>query len=177
MKHIAYLSLGSNLGDRVRNLQQAVAALGAAGVQVTGISSIYETEPVDYTDQAWFLNLAVAVETEMAPVELLQTTQRIEAQMGRKKTVPKGPRLIDLDILLYDDEIIDLPELQIPHPAMHLRRFVLRPLTEIAPEARHPGMHQSIAELLAQSMDSSAVRILGRLQSEGRTRNVDEEEK
>lgn len=150
------------MGERVRNLQEAVAALGDAGIKIIRVSSLYETEPVDYTNQAWFVNQAVAVETEMAPMELLQTAQRIETQMGRTKTVPKGPRLIDLDILLYNDEIIDLPELQIPHPAMHLRRFVLQPLAEIAPDALHPGMHRSVAELLAQSTDSSAVRILGK---------------
>ena len=150
------------MGERVRNLQEAVAALGDAGIKIIRVSSLYETEPVDYTNQAWFVNQAVAVETEMAPMELLQTAQRIETQMGRTKTVPKGPRLIDLDILLYNDEIIDLPELQIPHPAMHLRRFVLQPLAEIAPDALHPEMHRRVAELLAQSTDSSAVRILGK---------------
>jgi 2-amino-4-hydroxy-6-hydroxymethyldihydropteridine diphosphokinase len=160
VKHSVYLSLGSNLGDRAKNLRDAIAALRKAGVDVTRISSIYETEPVDYLDQPWFLNIAVAAETELPAVALLKALRQIEADMGSNKIVPKGPRLIDLDILLYSDETIDTPELQVPHPGMHLRRFVLEPLAEIAPNVRHPVSGLSATEMLANSLDKSTVRKL-----------------
>jgi 2-amino-4-hydroxy-6-hydroxymethyldihydropteridine diphosphokinase len=153
-----YLSLGSNLGDRVKNLQAAITALREAGVDVTRISSTYETEPVDYLDQPWFLNMAVEAETELAPQALLQTLRAIEAKMGSKKRIAKGPRLIDMDILLYADEVIDTAELQIPHPRMGLRRFVLEPLAEIAPNVRHPISGLRASEMLHQTSDKSAVR-------------------
>ena len=160
MKHNVYLSLGSNLGDRARNLRDAIAALRKAGIDVTRISSMYETEPVDYLDQPWFLNIAIEAETELAAAALLQNLRGIEAQMGSKKLVSKGPRLIDLDILLYGDETIDTPELQVPHTRMHLRRFVLEPLAEIAPNVCHPVSGLSAAEMLANSPDKSTVRKL-----------------
>jgi len=153
-----YLLLGSNVGDRPKNLGDALAALPKSGVNVKRISSIYETEPVDYLDQPWFLNLAVEAETELAPSKLLQTLRGIEAQMGSKKQIAKGPRLIDMDILLFGNEVIDTPELQVPHPRMHLRRFVLQPLAEIAPTVQHPVSHQSISDLLDRMPDKSAVR-------------------
>jgi 2-amino-4-hydroxy-6-hydroxymethyldihydropteridine diphosphokinase len=148
------------VGDRARNLQGAIAALRKAGVDVTRISSMFETEPVDYLDQPWFLNCAVEAETELPAVALLKALRQIEADMGSKKLVSKGPRLIDLDILLYDDETIDTPELQVPHPRMHLRRFVLEPLAEIAPNVRHPVYGLSAAEMLANLPDKSSVRKL-----------------
>jgi 2-amino-4-hydroxy-6-hydroxymethyldihydropteridine diphosphokinase len=160
VKKTVYLSLGSNVGDRARNLQGAIAALRKAGVDVTRISSMFETEPVDYLDQPWFLNCAVEAETELPAVALLKALRQIEADMGSKKLVSKGPRLIDLDILLYDDETIDTPELQVPHPRMHLRRFVLEPLAEIAPNVRHPVYGVSAAEMLANLPDKSSVRKL-----------------
>jgi len=160
VKHNVYLSLGSNLGDRAKNLQDAIAALRKAGIEVTRISSMYETEPVDYLDQPWFLNCAVEAETELPAVALLKALRQIEADMGSKKLVAKGPRLIDLDILLYGEEAIDTPELQVPHPRMHLRRFVLEPLAEIAPNVRHPVSGLSAAEMLANSPDKSTVRKL-----------------
>jgi 2-amino-4-hydroxy-6-hydroxymethyldihydropteridine diphosphokinase len=141
-------------------LQGAIAALRKAGVDVTRISSMFETEPVDYLDQPWFLNCAVEAETELPAVALLKALRQIEADMGSKKLVSKGPRLIDLDILLYDDETIDTPELQVPHPRMHLRRFVLEPLAEIAPNVRHPVYGLSAAEMLANLPDKSSVRKL-----------------
>jgi len=159
MKKTVYLSLGSNLGDRAKNLRDAIAALGNAGVSVVRVSSIYETEPVDYLDQPWFLNCVVEAETELAALDLLYTLRGIEAQMGSKKLIAKGPRLIDIDILLYGNEIIDTPELQIPHPGMHLRRFVLEPLAEVAPSVQHPVSHLSISELLTRTPDKSAVRV------------------
>ena len=163
MKQTVYLSLGSNVGDRAKNLQNAIAALGKLGVQVERVSSVYETEPVDYLDQPWFLNCAAEAETELPPLGLLQTLRGLEAQMGSKKLIAKGPRLIDIDILLYGNEIIDTPELQVPHPRMHLRRFVLQPLAEIAPSVQHPVSHLSISELLARTSDKSVVRVVAAL--------------
>lgn len=154
------MSLGSNLGDRARNLREAIAAVRNAGIDVTRISSAYETEPVDYLDQPWFLNMAAEAETELAPAVLLQALRGIETQMGSKKLIAKGPRLIDMDILLYGDEVIDTPELQVPHPSMHLRRFVLEPLAEIAPNMRHPISGLNVSEMLAQTPDKSVVRKL-----------------
>ena len=161
VKKTVYLSLGSNLDDRVKNLRDAIAALANAPVHVVRVSSVYETEPVDYLEQSWFLNCAVEAETELAALELLHTLRPIEAQMGSKKLVAKGPRLIDIDILLYGNEVIDTPELQIPHPRMHLRRFVLQPLAEIAPNARHSVSGLSATEMLDRTPDKSAVRKFG----------------
>ena len=160
MKHKVYLSLGSNLGDRAKNLREAIAALPKAGIDVTRISSVYETEPVDYLDQPWFVNMAAEAETELAPAALLQALRGIETQMGSRKLIAKGPRLIDMDILLCGDKVIDTPELQVPHPRMHLRRFVLEPLAEIAPNLRHPVLGLNVAEVLAQTPDKSVVRKL-----------------
>ena len=158
--HIIYLSLGSNVGDRANNLRRAIAALEAAGVRVRKISSIYETEPVDLREQPWFLNCVVEAATELPAGELLKKLRQIESLMGSKKIVAKGPRLIDLDILLYGDELIDTPELQVPHPRMHLRRFVLVPFAEIAPALRHPSWDATAADLLARTPDKSVVRKL-----------------
>jgi len=153
-----YLSLGSNVGEREENLRAAIAALSGAGVRVTRVSALYETEPVDYLEQAWFLNCVVEGETEKAAVELLRSLRGIETRMGSKKLVAKGPRLIDMDILLYGQQTIDSPELQVPHPRMHSRRFVLVPLAEIAPEVIHPIFVATASELLAKTPDRSVVR-------------------
>jgi 2-amino-4-hydroxy-6-hydroxymethyldihydropteridine diphosphokinase len=153
-----YLSLGSNVGDRDENLKAAIAALPAAGVQVRRVSSFYETEPVDYLDQAWFLNCVVQAETELPPLELLRRLRGVEARMGSKKLIAKGPRLIDIDILLYGQETMDTSELQVPHPRMAQRRFVLVPLAEIAPGLRHPSWSGTAQELLAETPDKSEVR-------------------
>ena len=160
VKQKVYLSLGSNLGDRDKNLRDAIAALPKAGIEVTRISSVYETEPVDYLDQPWFVNMAAEAETELAPAALLQALRGIERQMDSKKLIAKGPRLIDMDILLYGDEVIDTPELQVPHTRMHLRRFVLEPLAEIAPNLQHPVLGLNVSEMLAQTPDKSVVRKL-----------------
>jgi 2-amino-4-hydroxy-6-hydroxymethyldihydropteridine diphosphokinase len=155
-----YLSLGSNVGDRAKNLRDAIASLRKAGIDVTQISSIYETEPVDYLDQPWFLNMAVEAKTELNAVDLLHALRAIETQMGSRKLIAKGPRLIDMDILSFGDAVIETPELQVPHPRMHLRRFVLQPLAEIAPNLQHPVLHVSVSQMLAMSSDKSAVRLV-----------------
>jgi 2-amino-4-hydroxy-6-hydroxymethyldihydropteridine diphosphokinase len=155
-----YLSLGSNVGDRAKNLQDAIAALADAGIEVSRVSSSYETEPVDLREQPWFLNCVVEACTNLPPLDLLQALRAIETRMGSKKLVAKGPRLIDIDILLYGDDTIDTPELQIPHPRIHLRRFVLAPLVEIAPQSRHPLSGLTAAEMLARAKDESQVRKL-----------------
>lgn len=156
--HQIYLSLGSNLGDRLAQLRAAVVELPAAGITSKRISSIYETEPVDYLDQPWFLNGVVEAETNLSPLALLDAVGAIETKLGRAGTIPKGPRSIDLDILLYDSETIAMPRLQIPHPRLHLRRFVLVPLAELAPDLRHPAWRGEVSQLLATAEDRSEVR-------------------
>jgi len=155
--HGVYLSLGSNLGDRVAMLRTAIDSLAAVEIRVTRVSSFYETEPVDYLDQPWFLNCVVEAETSLAPMEVLRALRGLETKLGSKKEFAKGPRLLDMDILLYGDETIDLPELQIPHPRMLQRKFVLAPLAEIAPRLKHPAWPADAAELLAKSADQSRV--------------------
>ena len=146
MHNLVYLSLGSNIGDRAGHLNMAIARLRAFG-EVVAVSSFYETEPVEFTAQAWFLNCAVALDTEKTPKELLAGILDIEQQLGRRRGQKKGPRIIDIDILLFGDSIIEDPGLRIPHPAMHERRFVLEPLAEIAPDVIHPVVKQTIRQL------------------------------
>jgi 2-amino-4-hydroxy-6-hydroxymethyldihydropteridine diphosphokinase len=155
---IVYLSLGSNIGDRAANLKAAIAALPAAGVRVRKVSAFYETEPVDYLQQDWFLNCVVEGETESPAGTLLTKLREIEMRMGSKKVIAKGPRILDIDILLYGDETIATPELQVPHPRMTQRRFVLVPLVEIAPNVKHPSWRATAADLLAATADCSEVR-------------------
>jgi len=155
-----YLSLGANMGDRARNIARAIEELRASGVRVTRESSLYETEPVEMLSQDWFLNCVVEAETELAAPLLMETLLGIERKLGRERRVPKGPRLIDLDILLYGAEIVRLPQLEIPHPRMGERKFVLVPFAEIAPGLRHPVSGKTIAEMLAETTDRSEVRLL-----------------
>jgi len=154
---IAYLSLGSNIGDREAHLREAIERLGGTG-RVTAVSSFYETEPVEFTRQAWFLNCVVALETAWIPQELMARLLVIEGEMGRQRTQKKGPRTIDIDILLFGDSIIDTSDLKIPHPAMTQRRFVLEPLAEIASDMQHPMMKKSIRELLKDLPPGQAVK-------------------
>lgn len=148
MKRTAYLSLGSNLGDREANLHTAIARLRELG-SVSRVSALYETEPVEVAgQQPWFLNCAAAVETELTPLQFLKSMLAIEHSMGRERTEPKGPRTIDMDIIFFGDEVVDTKELSVPHPAMQHRRFVLAPLAEIAPEAMHPVLRRTALELL-----------------------------
>jgi 2-amino-4-hydroxy-6-hydroxymethyldihydropteridine diphosphokinase len=142
----AYLSLGSNLDDRAVNLNIAITGLAELG-RVEIASSLYETEPVGFAAQPWFLNCAVKLSTEKMPKQLLSGVLDLERQMGRRRLEKKGPRIIDIDILLFGNSIIDTKELVVPHPAMHQRRFVLEPLVEIAPEIRHPVFKRTVREL------------------------------
>ncbi len=167
VRETAYLSLGSNLGDRAANLCAALAQLDVAG-RVLAVSAMYETQPVDVPDNApddapnqpWFLNCVAAIETEKTPRELLQLALQIEAAMGRLRMRKKGPRNIDIDIVLFGDRVVDEPGLRIPHPALEQRRFVLEPLVEIAPEARHPELGKTARELLAALGSGQTVRRL-----------------
>lgn len=149
MSKIVYLSLGSNVGDRTRNLRAAIDELTLAGVAVRRVSSTYETAPLDLTDQPMFLNLVVEAETALMPRQLLARTARIERSLGRKRTVAKGPRTIDIDILLYGSSVINTIDLTVPHPRLAARRFVLEPLAEIAPDLRHPVTRRTAREMLA----------------------------
>jgi 2-amino-4-hydroxy-6-hydroxymethyldihydropteridine diphosphokinase len=157
MGNIAYLSLGSNIGDREVHLRDAIVRLSPCG-QVKTVSSFYETEPVEFTDQEWFMNCAVALETELAPDQLIARLLEIEKEMGRERNQKKGPRIIDIDILLFGDLVVNAPDLTIPHPAMTTRRFVLEPLTEIAPEVLHPVLKKTIRELLEELPAGQTVR-------------------
>jgi 2-amino-4-hydroxy-6-hydroxymethyldihydropteridine diphosphokinase len=153
-----YIALGTNVGEREANLLQALRLLPESGVHVRRVSSIYETEPVDYLDQEWFLNMVLEAQTELDALDLLNALRVIESRMGSKKAFAKGPRKIDLDILLYGNDSIDTPELEVPHPRMLERKFVLIPLAEIAPSHRHPSWKSGVAHLLAASTDRSAVK-------------------
>jgi 2-amino-4-hydroxy-6-hydroxymethyldihydropteridine diphosphokinase len=143
-----YLSLGSNVGDRDANLREAIERLAPA-LRVLRVSPVYETEPVDYTDQSWFLNLAVKAETDLSPTQLLARVAVIERALGRIRTTPKGPRTIDIDILLYGDAVVRTARLEIPHPRMAARRFVLTPLADLAPDLCHPVTRHTVREMLA----------------------------
>jgi len=146
MHKVVYLSLGSNLGDRDANLRNAIERLRGVGNPVA-ISSFYETEPIDVVSQPWFLNCAVKLDTEKMPRQLITAILSLEQEMGRQRKQQKAPRTIDIDILLFGSSIIEIPSLTIPHPRMHERRFVLEPLAEIAPDARHPVFKRTIREL------------------------------
>ena len=151
--HTVYLSLGSNIGNREKHLQDAVGMLAAPNLEILRVSPLYETEPVDYRDQGWFLNLVVEAQTSLFPLMLLSRTARVERSLGRIRTIAKGPRTIDVDILLYGRSIIRSPRLEVPHPRMAERRFVLAPLADLVPELRHPLTHKSIREMVQSAPD------------------------
>jgi 2-amino-4-hydroxy-6-hydroxymethyldihydropteridine diphosphokinase len=144
-----YFSLGSNIGDRELALQTAVEKLHTPDLQIIRISSVYETAPVGLKAQPDFLNIVLQADTSLFPVRLLHRIQSIEREMGRKRLISKGPRTIDIDILLHGPFVVEMSDLQIPHPRMAERRFVLEPLHEIAPDIRHPVTRQTVREMLA----------------------------
>jgi 2-amino-4-hydroxy-6-hydroxymethyldihydropteridine diphosphokinase len=154
-----YLSLGSNIGNRARNLQAALEQLAAPDLRVLRTSPVYETEPVEYTAQRWFLNLVAEAATELLPMQLLLRIGRVERAMGRVRTVPKGPRTIDIDILFYGRTIVRSARLEIPHPRMAGRRFVLAPLADLAPDLRHPVIRKTVREML----DAAPKQVVRRL--------------
>jgi 2-amino-4-hydroxy-6-hydroxymethyldihydropteridine diphosphokinase len=145
---LVYLSLGSNRGDRAANLHRAMEELNREGVTVQRASALYKTEPMDFIPQAWFLNCAVEATTPLMPLQLLKAVKSVERALGRRPGVSKGPRAIDIDILLYENVVVRTAALTIPHERMTERRFVLVPLREIAPAARHPVNGKSVAEML-----------------------------
>jgi 2-amino-4-hydroxy-6-hydroxymethyldihydropteridine diphosphokinase len=152
-----YLSLGSNIGDREANLRKAVEQLASQDMRVLHTSRVYETEPVDFVDQAWFLNQVVEAETMLFPMQLLTRVSRVERDLGRKRIVRKGPRTIDIDILFYGAAVVETTRLEIPHPRMAERRFVLVPLAELAPDLRHPITHRTVRQML-ESAPPAVVR-------------------
>lgn len=157
VQKLVYLSLGSNLGNPEMELLRAIEYLGSLGT-VCKVSSFYKTEPVERTAQPWFVNCAVELKTDKMPRQLVKAILKLEESMGRKRTQDKGPRNIDIDILLFNNSIVDTKELTIPHPAMHQRRFVLEPLAEIAPQLRHPVLKKTVRELLAALHAGQAVQ-------------------
>lgn len=165
MPEIVYISIGSNLGDRKRNIKKAVELLADIG-DVTKLSALYCTEPVGFEDQGEFLNAVIEMRTRRLPFELLYACQKIENQMGRSRDIRWGPRNIDIDILFYGDRVMNTEQLILPHPLMQDRRFVLVPLSEIAPDAYHPLLKKTAQQLLAECPDTHRVEMCGSLDSD-----------
>lgn len=156
----AYLSLGSNMGNRQRNLEDALSLIkNYQGIKLEKISSFYETEPVGYVDQDWFLNAVVEIATDLTPQELLGVVGEIEEELGRVRTIRWGPRTIDVDILFYGGKMVVEENLEIPHPRIQERAFVLKPLGELAPYLIHPYYGQTVEELLGNLADAEEVKI------------------
>jgi 2-amino-4-hydroxy-6-hydroxymethyldihydropteridine diphosphokinase len=152
-----FLGLGSNMGDRAAMLEAAVRALESPRLHILRVSPVYETEPMDVPGQHWFLNQVAEAETDLFPLQLLHRTARVEAQLGRRRLAPKGPRTIDIDILLFGNSVVTTPSLEIPHPRFRSRRFVLAPLADLAPDLRDPVTRKTVRELLAE-LRGQAVR-------------------
>jgi len=158
-----YLGLGSNVGGREAMLQAAIDRLHSKDLRITRLSSVYETEPMDLSNQRWFLNLVAEAETTLFPMQLLARTSKVEILLGRKRGIPKGPRTIDIDVLLYGNAVIDTPALTVPHPRLSERRFVLAPLAELVPDLRHPVSRRSIRDLLGDLTGQTVRRVDFRL--------------
>ncbi len=156
MKRV-FLSLGSNLGSPLENVRKALAALPAKGIEVQRVSSFYRTEPVDFRRQPWFVNCVAEVATDLMPLQLLKALQSLERQLGRRKVVDKGPRTIDIDILLYENAVVQSRNLNIPHERLGHRKFVLVPLGELAANLRHPVTQHTVQEMLHETPDHSEV--------------------
>jgi dihydroneopterin aldolase/2-amino-4-hydroxy-6-hydroxymethyldihydropteridine diphosphokinase len=156
MSTIAFIGIGSNVGDKTANCQTAIEYLAEAG-RIIEVSSFYYTEPVGYKEQEDFINAAATLETNCSPAELLAICHAIEDRLGRRRTVRWGPRTVDLDILLYGDLVVSRPDLVIPHPLMAMRKFVLAPLVEIAPEVMHPLLNKTMLQLLSDLQNSHTV--------------------
>lgn len=161
--HLIYLGLGSNLGNRENNLCQALEGLKAAHIEITNISSLYETEPVGYSNQGWFYNLVIEAKTNLEPQKLLETILSVEKNLGRERIVRFGPRTIDIDLLFYDNIILNEPGLTLPHPRLTERKFVLEPLVEIAPKLLHPLFQKTSEILLQECPDQNTVQKLHHL--------------
>ena len=160
VKQDIYIGLGSNLGDRLANIRKAIKLMKREGIEIIDESSIYETEPVGYKEQSWFLNSVVKGRTELSPGRLWKRLEKIEKSMGRESEIKWGPRIIDLDILFYENKILNGKQLQIPHSELHKRKFVLVPLEQIALELVHPVLKKTISELLRDLKDNSQVELL-----------------
>ncbi|MGE5327406.1 MAG: 2-amino-4-hydroxy-6-hydroxymethyldihydropteridine diphosphokinase [Deltaproteobacteria bacterium] len=153
----AYLSLGANLGDRVGYIRKALELLKGAGVEVRRVSSFYKTEPVEFRAQPWFVNCAAEVATDLMPMQLLKAVKSVERAFGRRSGFPKGPRPMDIDILLYENAIVRSSQLTIPHERLAERKFVLIPLRELAADLRHPVTRRTVLEMLQETSDTSQV--------------------
>jgi len=160
VKQEIYIGLGSNLGDRLANIRKAVDLMKKGGIEILEESSVYETEPVGFKAQNWFLNSVVKARTKLSPARLWRMLEKIEKSMGRKREIKWGPRIIDLDILFYGDRVLNGKELRIPHSELHKRRFVLVPLQEIARDLNHPVFKKTISELLKDLKDDSIVKCI-----------------
>jgi 2-amino-4-hydroxy-6-hydroxymethyldihydropteridine diphosphokinase len=156
MKQV-YLSFGSNLGSPVENIKKALAALPGVGIEIRRVSSFYRTEPVEFRQQPWFTNCVAEVKTDLMPLQLLETLQRVERLLGRRRAINKGPRTIDIDILLYENVIVQSGTLKIPHEGLERRKFVLAPLGELAADLRHPITQRTVLEMLNDAPDRSQV--------------------
>jgi 2-amino-4-hydroxy-6-hydroxymethyldihydropteridine diphosphokinase len=157
-----YLGLGSNIGDRERNLQRALETLASADLRITRVSPVYETEPVEFTQQSWFLNQVAEAETELFPMQLLGRVARVERDLGRVRGIPKGPRIIDIDILFFGRAVVRTAKLEIPHPAIAERRFVLVPLADLASDLRHPVTRKTVREMLEAAPEAKALPYLSK---------------